>query len=100
MSTNTSNETPPKPRFRVGQWVAYASGFSRHVAEIVEDVGLVGLNRRRFYRLREPIWYGEPVEFELPETSLEPATLDDYKRRYPPEQQPPSPYDLPREEYE
>ena len=92
----TSTQTQPK--FRVGEWVAYTSGISRHVAEVIEDVGLVGVQARRFYRLREPIWYGEPVEYELPETTLEPATRDDLRRRFPPEDQPPSPYDLPQTE--
>ncbi|MCI0699467.1 MAG: hypothetical protein L0241_00080 [Planctomycetia bacterium] len=99
MSIETS-KSAAKPKFRVGEWVAYTSGISRHVAEVIEDVGPVGARGRRFYRLREPIWYGEPVEYELPETSLEPATHDDLKRRYPPEQQPPSPDDLPQSDYE
>jgi hypothetical protein len=94
---NTTS-TQAKPKFRVGEWVAYTSGISRHVAVVIEDVGLVGVQARRFYRLREPIWYGEPVEYELPETTLELATQDDLQRRFPPEEQPPSPYDLPHTE--
>ncbi|QJW96296.1 hypothetical protein [Frigoriglobus tundricola] len=67
---------------------------------MIEDVGPVGTSGRRFYRLREPIWYGDPVEYERPEAILEPATPDDLKRRDPPEHQPPSPYDLLQNEHE
>lgn len=100
MSSNTSKTDKSKPRFSVGHWVVWKSGMSRHVVEVIEDVGLVGHKQRRFYRLREPIWYGQPVEYELPESSLEPATDADLEKRYPPEQQPPSPYDLTPAEYE
>ena len=78
-------------RFRVGQWVAYTSGLSRHVAEVIEDCGPVGSRGRHYYRLREPIWYGNPVEYELSDASLERATRDDLAKRYPPDQQPPDP---------
>lgn len=83
-----------KPKFRVGQWIAYTSGLSRHAALVIEDVGLVGARGRRFYRLREPIWYGKPVEYELPEDSLEAASPADLKGRYPPDQPPPHDPDI------
>ena len=99
-----STEAPKrasKPKFRPGQWVAYTSGLSRHTALVIEDVGPVGVRMRRFYRLREPIWYGKPVEYELPEDSLEAASPDDLKGRYPPDQPPPhDPDTLPRSDYE
>ena len=98
---NTETAKPgANSRFRVGDWVAYTSGRSRHVVEVIEDVGPVGARARRFYRLREPIWYGSPVEYELPEDLLEPASDDDLTKRYEPELLPPSPYDLPQAEYE
>src|SRR5437867_1478335 len=95
MSADTRNQIATKPKFRVGEWVAYTSGLSRHTAEVIEDCGTVGVREWRFYRLREPIWYGEPVEYELPEHLLEAATDDDLKGRYPPDQQPHDPYAVP-----
>ena len=86
-----STEAPKrasKPKFRVGEWVAYTVGLSRHAALVIEDVGPVGVRMRRFYRLREPIWYGKPVEYELPEDSLRPATREDLDGRYPPDRPP------------
>lgn len=66
--------------------MTYVVGNCRHPCEVIEQVGQVGRNYVHYYRLREPIWYGEPQEFELPENSLEPATQEDLDSRYPPEQ--------------
>jgi hypothetical protein len=75
----------PKPRYRVGDWVTYVVGQSRHACEVIEVYGPVGGENVFYYRLREPMWYGQPEEFDFPETSLEPATQEDLDRRYPPE---------------
>lgn len=90
----------PKPRFRVGDWVTYVVGGSRHTCEVIQYVGPIGLNAVHFYRLREPIWYGDPQEFDFPETSLEPASTADMKELYPPDQQPHDPYAVPLPDYE
>ena len=75
----------PKPKFRIGDWVAYTIGISRWVAEIIEDRGCFGRIPKRIYRLRKPMWYGEPMESEQSEQFLEPASAADLALRYPPE---------------
>lgn len=95
MSTDQRKAPHTKPRFRVGEWVAYPTGLSRHVAEVIEYCGRVGTSGRHYYRLREPIWYGDPVEYELPETSLEHATMEDLDKRFPPDQRPVDVYTAP-----
>jgi hypothetical protein len=86
VSENATNGRKGKPRFAPGQWVAYTIGNSRHVAEVLQDLGPVGNRQVRYYKLREPMWYGEPEEYEFAETSLEPATQSDLDSRYPPEE--------------
>lgn len=81
-----SEEGPTAAKFSPGDWVAYNIGPSRHVAEVLQDLGTVGKQRVRYYKLREPMWYGEPKEYEFAETSLEPATQADLDSRYPPEE--------------
>lgn len=76
----------PRPKFRVGDWVAFTLGISRWVAEIIEDRGCFGRIPQRVYRLRAPLWYGEPMESELSEEYLEPASAADLAHRYPPEE--------------
>jgi hypothetical protein len=66
-----------RPRFRVGDWAVWVAGNSRHVVRIIEDMGLVGVGQRRYYRFREQIPYGEMVESGMPEDLLEPATPED-----------------------
>ena len=79
---------PPKPRFRVGEWVTYVVGRSRLACEVLAYVGPVGQDNVPYYRLRQPVWYSTPLEFDFPETSLQPATRDDLDERYPPDQPP------------
>jgi hypothetical protein len=75
-----------RAKFEVGNWVAYTSGTSRHVAQVIADLGTVGVREVQYYKLREPMWYGEPEEYEFAEMSLEPATEADLAERYPPEE--------------
>lgn len=80
------NGNARRPRFKPGDWVAYAVGPSRHVAEVIADLGTVGVRHVQYYKLREPMWYGDPEEYEFAENSLEPATQADLDGRYPPEE--------------
>jgi hypothetical protein len=77
-----------QPRFRAGDWVTYVVGRVRHACEVLSYVGPVGRDDVPYYRLREPVWYSEPQEFDFPETALEPASVEDLARRYPPDRQP------------
>jgi hypothetical protein len=61
-------------------------GQYRHACEVIEAYGPVGKDEVFYYRLREPMWYGEPEEFDFPETSLQSATQADLDSRYPPEE--------------
>jgi hypothetical protein len=81
-----TNGRKNRPKFKVGDWVAYGVASSRHVAEVIADLGTVGVRRVQYYKLREPMWYGEPEDYEFAEMSLEPATEADLARRYPPEE--------------
>lgn len=83
MSTNSRTR---RAKFKAGDWVAYGTGQSRHVAQVLADLGTVGERRVQYYKLREPMWYGEPEEYEFAENSLEPATQEDLDSRYPPEE--------------
>ena len=76
----------PRPKFKVGDWVAYTIGFSRWVAEIIEDRGCFGRIPERMYRLQKPMWYGEPMEYELSESDFELASAADLALRYPSEE--------------
>ena len=82
----TRNGPTRRARFKAGDWVAYTIGTSRHVAEVIEDIGPVGVRQVRYYKVREPMWYGDPEEYEVAEHSLEPATQADLDSRYPPEE--------------
>ncbi|MBX9579711.1 MAG: hypothetical protein K2X87_05325 [Gemmataceae bacterium] len=83
-----------KPKFRVGDWVVWVSGPSRLPALVIGDIGPVGHDRVRFYRLRQPIWYGKPVETEMAELYLEPATQADLDSRWPPDEPPEDRYPI------
>ena len=62
-----------RSRFHVGGWVSWVAGNSKHVAVVIEDRGLIGVNRRRYYRLREyPLWT-DVAEYEMSEDHLQPA---------------------------
>jgi len=61
------------PRFRVGDWVSFPYGTGDIWAQIVEDRGPLGVDRRRLYRVRIDGDSGEPVSFEMREDDLSPA---------------------------
>lgn len=65
-----------KPRFRVGDWVSMSYGVRRVWAQIIEDRGPLGVNRRRLYRIRIDDDSGEPITTEVPEVDLTPVELD------------------------
>ena len=62
----------PSP-FRRGDWVSFHYGPRRVLAQVIEDRGRLGVNRRRLYRVRLDQSGGEPVSFEIPEDDLEPV---------------------------
>ena len=63
------------PKFRVGDWVSYPYAMGgRTTARIIEDRGPLGVGGRRIYRLRLELPMTDPMEFELSENFLEPAT--------------------------
>jgi hypothetical protein len=64
-------------RFRVGDWVSFAYGPRRVWAQVIEDRGPLGVNRRRVYRVRLDQDGAEPLAFEMPEDYLERAGLPD-----------------------
>ena len=71
------------PRFKVGDWVKFLSGSTPVVAQVIEDRGPIGLNRRRLYGIRLDVKYSEPTTFEMPEAELEPVVPDrEAIRRY------------------
>ncbi|HEY3789190.1 MAG TPA: hypothetical protein VGL71_10060 [Urbifossiella sp.] len=86
MMDGISKNGRAKPRYKIGEWVTYIVGGSRHACEVIQLVGPIGNTGIFYYRLREPIWYSEAQEFDFPETSLEAATPADLENRYPPEQ--------------
>ena len=86
MKANGKRGREPKPKFHVGDWVAFDMGGSRWVAEVIEDRGCFGRIPDRIYRLRKPMWYGEPMESEMSEDILERASVADLALRYPPEE--------------
>jgi hypothetical protein len=64
------------PEFRVGDWVTFRYGVRPVVAQIIEDRGPLGADRRRLYRIRFDQELNEPVEFEMPEDEMERAVPD------------------------
>ena len=66
----------PAARFRVGDWVSFLYGPRRVWAQMIEDRGLLGVNRRRLYRVRLDQDSGESIAFEVPEDDLEAAVLE------------------------
>ena len=69
-----------KGRFRPGDWAVWMAGPSRHVVQILENVGPVVRDGPPFYRFQEIREYGEPVESEMPENYLEPALESEIPR--------------------
>jgi hypothetical protein len=66
----------PAPRFRVGAWVSFFYGTQPVWAQVIEDRGPLGVNRRRLYRIRLDWESDEPIAFEVPEDDLVAAVLD------------------------
>jgi hypothetical protein len=62
-----------RPKFRLGDWVTFQYGVRPVFAQIIEDRGPLGVNRRRLYRIRFDQELNEPVEFEMPEDEMEKA---------------------------
>src|SRR5262245_48931363 len=64
-------------KFRVGDWVTFPYGLGQVVAQIIEDRGPLGFNRRQLYRVRLDMDSTEPHEFELPEDEMDVVPLPD-----------------------
>lgn len=63
-----------KPRYKIGDWVSFRYVAYDALAQVIEDRGPIGVNGRRLYRLRMDREGCEPDSFELPESSLTPAS--------------------------
>lgn len=63
------------PRFRVGDWVSFRYGSRQVRAQIIEDRGSIGVNRRRLYTVRAGDEANEVVTFEVPEDDLTPVEI-------------------------
>ena len=74
-----SNSRKQAPEFQVGDWVSLLYGPSRVLAQVVEDRGPLGVNRRRLYRIRLEQDPGEAGTFEVREEYLEAAAQPDKK---------------------
>jgi hypothetical protein len=61
------------PRFKVGDWVSFQYGPRQVWAQVIEDRGCLGVNRRRLYRIRVGEESEESRAFEMPEDDLRPA---------------------------
>jgi hypothetical protein len=68
------------PKFRLGDWVTFRYGVRPVHAQIIEDRGQLGADRRRLYRIRFEqeldLELNEPVEFEMPEDEMEKSVPD------------------------
>jgi hypothetical protein len=65
-----------RPEFRLGDWVTFQYGVRPVFAQIVEDRGPLGANRRRLYRIRLDWELNESTDFEMPEDEMEKAVPD------------------------
>ncbi len=72
MNTVRTNRT----RFRVGDWVTFQYGTWQAFAQIIEDRGPLGKDRRRLYRIRLDQDQDEPIAFEMSEDDMELAVPD------------------------
>jgi len=73
-------------KFRLGDWVTFRYGVRPVFAQIIEDRGPLGADRRRLYRIRVDWDLDESTEFEMPEDEMERAVPDkaavlDYLKR-------------------
>ena len=64
-------------RFSVRDWVAFRYGARNLIAQVVENRGPLGVNRRHLYRVRVAGESGDLDSFEMPEDELEAATPPD-----------------------
>jgi hypothetical protein len=65
-----------RPKFRLGDWVTFDFGAKPAFAQIIEDRGPLGVNRRRLFRIRLDQESNEPFLFEMPEEEMEKAVPD------------------------
>jgi hypothetical protein len=65
-----------RPKFRLGDWVTFQYGVRPVFAQIIEDRGPLGANRRRLYRIRIDWELNESTDFEMPEDEMEKAVPD------------------------
>jgi hypothetical protein len=65
-----------RPKFRLGDWVTFQYGLRPVFAQIIEDRGQLGANRRRLYRIRVDWELNESSDFEMPEDEMEKAVPD------------------------
>ena len=65
------------PKFKVGDWVSFLYGARRVLAQIIEDRGPIGVNRRRLYRVQMNLDPSEIATSEIPEDHLEAAPPPD-----------------------
>lgn len=63
-------------KFRLGDWVTFQYGVRPVFAQIIEDRGPLGRERRRLYRIRLDQELNEPIDFEMPEDEMERAVPD------------------------
>jgi hypothetical protein len=64
------------PKFRLGDWVKFLYGVRPVFAQIIEDRGPLGRDRRRLYRIRLDWDLDESTEFEMPEDEMEKVVPD------------------------
>jgi hypothetical protein len=65
-----------RSKFRLGDWVTFQFGVKPAFAQIIEDRGPLGVNRRRLYGIRLDQELNEPFVFEMPEDEMEKAVPD------------------------
>jgi len=71
------NSVTQEPRYKVGDWVCFDYGPKRLWALVVEDRGLLAVNRTRLLRLKVGHKRGSTYFVtEMPEALLTPAALD------------------------
>jgi hypothetical protein len=63
-------------RFRLGDWVTFQYGVRPVFAQIIEDRGPLGRDRRRLDHIRLDQELNEPIDFEMPEDEMEKAVPD------------------------
>jgi hypothetical protein len=69
MNVGTTEHT-----FREGDHALLRFGATDVEVEVIEERGPIGVHGRRLVRVRMPVAESEPVEFEIAEAELRPAT--------------------------